>query len=336
LFFPANTKLFSMSEENPVISDPKPLIEITADASQNRPLVPGPSPGIAPEETITDKTIANAENGQKAKGENDDEDYSKYKKGDKIENFVILDIFFVEKNYIIFSSDDAPQGIRYYYNGDDLGRNLKKIQTPLSKLVASLDIVGEKSKYQYNIASVYAICFNGDTDGAQGLINLIFEQSTLNVKTRTMGKINYLGFCLGITLIGLIASVIAQYWLDTHYSAALYYFKIAVLGSVGGFISIAIKVSRSDINFDKSYQLQIFSAISREFIGIFSALAIYLFIKSGLVIGMLTASNNVYVFYAFAVLAGFSESFVPDFFGVIEKKTITGQTQQKDNDSPSK
>jgi hypothetical protein len=38
------------------------------------------------------------------------------------------------------------------------------------------------------------------------------------------------------------------------------------------------------------------------------------------------------VFYAFAILAGFSETFVPDFFNVIEQKTVRSQTQQKQSD----
>lgn|GEM_PF-6207544 len=191
--------------------------------------------------------------------------------------------------------------------------------------------MGEKGKFQYDIASVYAICFNGDPEGATDLIKVIYYQSNLNERTRTNGKINYLVYCLGIALVGLTACVWFQYNLAPKYALALFYLKIASLGGIGGFISIAIKVSRSDMNFDKNKTLQVLSAVSREFIGIFSALAIYLFIKANLVIGIMSTAGP-YVFYAFAVLAGFSETFVPDFFGVIEKKTISGQSQEKQTD----
>lgn len=287
----------------------------------------GPAPGIAP----TQPNATDLNNAGTTNGNNGFKPFSDYNEGDTIRGMVILDIFFSDENYIIFAEKDSPEGVRYFFTAEKCGEELRKIQAELSKLIAGLAITGEKGKYQYNIASVYAICFNGDPDGAKDLIKVIFEQSNLNDRTRTMGKINYLAYCLGIALVGIVVCICLQYNLNPTYAAALLYTKIAVLGSIGGFISIAIKVSRADMNFDKNTTLQILSAISREFIGIFSALAIYLFIRSNLVIGVLSSANPA-VFYAFAILAGFSETFVPDFFNVVEKKTISSQTQQRQSD----
>ena len=284
------------------------------------------APGIRPPSdngTPTPETKATVDD----VGENP---YNNYKKGDTFKGEIIDDVYFVDEKYIIFKCVGTPPGIIYDYKGEECQNNLKKIQSNLSKLLASLSLAGEKEKYLYNIASVYAICFNGDTDGANLLIRQIYMQSTLYDRTLTIGKINYLAYCLGISIAAVIAATVMQYVLNQEFKGALLYFKIGTLGSIGGFISIAIKVGNSNMNFDKSIPLQILSAVSREFIGIFSALAIYIFIKSNLVVGAVATSGNPYLFYAFAILAGFSESFIPDFFKVIETKNLGQQNNQAD------
>jgi hypothetical protein len=266
-----------------------------------------------------DNTPGNNANGNQ--NESGDGDFSKLNPGSVYKGQTILDILFVTEQYIIFTTVAGPAQVTYYYNDDKCEGYISKIQKDLIKLIAALKLNNELAANYYYLASIYAVCLGGDPDGAKELISALYAQSSLGEEIRKKGKINYLTYCLGMALLAIAASLVFHYTLkNSRFVDALLYIKIATLGSVGGYISIAIKVSTTIYKFDKSSWLQILSATSRIFISMFSAVAIYIFIHSKLILGVFADVHSDSIYYAFALLAGFSETFIPDVFGVIEKQ----------------
>jgi hypothetical protein len=258
-------------------------------------------------------------------------DFLNLSPGDTYKGETILDVLFVTEKYIIYTTVQTPKKLNYYYSDDKCGENLTRIQKELVKLIAALRINDELEDNCYYIGSIYSICFDGDIEGAKELIAALYSQSSIGEEIRKKGKINYLSFCLSLTLLAIALSIILHYWTDKIYIDFTRYFLIATFGSIGGFMSIAIKISYSKYNFDKDKTVQILSAISRIFISMFSAVAVYIFIQSNLLLGLLKQADNVFVFYSFAILAGFSETLIPDIFKIVEK-----QTTDKLNNPPGK
>jgi hypothetical protein len=180
------------------------------------------------------------------------------------------------------------------------------------------------------VASIYSVSLGGNPARAKILINDLYEQTIEAEKTRRTGKINYLLFCVLIAVIAIGTCLIIKYMVaDVKYAALVKFILVATFGAIGGYLSIAIKVSTSYYNFDKGWCLQILSAGSRMVISMFSAVAIYTIIQSRLALGVFADINNNYLFYAFAILSGFSETFIPDVFNVLEKKTAEKLNEKK-------
>jgi len=244
------------------------------------------------------------------------------KLGDTCNGDTIGNIFYVNSDFIVFTPKDEPYTIAFYAVNDACEGPLKKVRKDIVKLISLLKLNNDfESRIGY-LAAIYAVVMGGDPDGAQEMIQALYRQSSLGERTRTSGKVSYLLFCLILTIISIIACLIIKYRVTgVIYAPMVMFILVATFGSIGGYISIAIKVSTTYYNFDKDLWLQILSACSRIFISMFSAVAIYAIIQSKLALGVFAEIHNNYLYYAFAILSGFSETFIPDVFNVLEKQT---------------
>ncbi|HSC38559.1 MAG TPA: hypothetical protein VLD19_11820, partial [Chitinophagaceae bacterium] len=69
--------------------------------------------------------------------------------------------------------------------------------------------------------------------------------------------------------------------------------------------------------------LQLLSSLSRIFISMLSGIIVYALIQSDFLLGFLKKEGNnqiIYIYYVLAVVSGFSETFIPDVLGGVEKK----------------
>ena len=104
-------------------------------------------------------------------------------------------------------------------------------------------------------------------------------------------------------------------------------FTIATFGSLGGFLSVSINVNKLDLDIDGGANIQILTGFSRIFISMISSLIIFVIIKSDLALGIINDVKNNNIFYALAVISGFSETFVPNIIKNIEsEKTFANKT----------
>jgi hypothetical protein len=249
-------------------------------------------------------------------------DFEKLGAGCEFHGDIIAKIIFGSKDFVIYTTEKYPERVRYFVANDTCEENLKEILVDLVKLNFELKLNGELEENCSYIAAIYMLTFVGRISDAKELIAKLSNETSVGQDIRKRGKVNYLAYCLGFAVVAVLSAVVLKYTLSSRFEEAFNYYKIAVCGSIGGFLSISIKLRSATYSFDRCNTLQILSAVSRIFISMFSAVIVYFFIQSNFLLGFLNNVPNHFLFYCFAFIAGFSETFVPDIFGIAEKKTV--------------
>ena len=246
------------------------------------------------------------------------------KVGDEATDGHIAKIYFATSSYIIYESLESPTTLSYQYTDDQIRKNLIQIMPMLGKLRTYLDSATERVSYFPQIASVYALCFDNDVAGANSMIENIILDIKKHRADRNNAQLTYLGICFLIVVLNIIAALFLKYNTNiTNDPGFWIYSKMALWGSFGGFLSITYKLNKYEYDFNASGLIRLLSAVSRIFIAMLSGLFMLALIKSNIALGFLStlSSSNPFVLYCFAVLAGFSESFVPDLLKVLETKS---------------
>jgi hypothetical protein len=257
-------------------------------------------------------------------------DYSLFKEGDSISGYKIKEIFYFSKNYIIYTPKEYKNKVVYDYNDKKICISvLSPISAKITEICGLKRKLKNKSKYNSAIASAFVECFDGNSD--KGLE--ILEKIEKHVKNDFINdaKIDYLTCTILFILINTIISM-ALYYTNNYanYGVLKEYFYIATFGSYGGFLSTILKVNKLNFKDYEYRNLLCFLSVSRVFLSMLSSVIIYILIKSNLLIGIANNANNVYVFYIFAVVAGYSETFIPDILTKIESNS----TQEQQNNAP--
>lgn len=88
--------------------------------------------------------------------------------------------------------------------------------------------------------------------------------------------------------------------------------RVATCGALGGALSVSLGFAKFDIDIDASWITNILIGASRIFIAITAAIFAYFAVESGLLLTALRSENTPYGVYVIAMIAGFSEMFVPN------------------------
>lgn len=129
-----------------------------------------------------------------------------------------------------------------------------------------------------------------------------------------------------IILLGFIY-LVAQFKGDKSFDSILILFQVAACGALGGSLSVARGVRKLEIDPDSHWAMNALTGGSRILIAIVGSLFVYFEIASKLILGTLFLSGDElpYAIYAFSIVAGFSESFVPN----ILSKVSVEKSEQK-------
>lgn len=157
---------------------------------------------------------------------------------------------------------------------------------------------------------------------AQGSIEL--AQSVIDEGERKMlrlknieGKLHYLSSCM-ITMLVIVIIALFVFNLKGISLEFLTYLSVIVCGSIGSFLSVTVNLGKVEVDVDAPWSLNIISGISRILIGIISSLLIYFLIKANIIFGVVAQSNSEYAILAICILAGFSETLIPNILKKIE------------------
>ena len=113
------------------------------------------------------------------------------------------------------------------------------------------------------------------------------------------------------------ATVLSHITLPTDH---LFVSWIVACGSLGAFLSVSLNLQRLQIDPEAPRLMNTISAVSRIIIGMIGAVFVFLVIKGNLILGLLADLKNPAAILAIAVLAGFSETFVPNALRGWDKK----------------
>ena len=251
-------------------------------------------------------------------------DTSIFKVGSKdpTTNTTIEEIYYHTEDYVIFK---ANQKLRYYIADENVPKdkqvhrkNLRKVDLELG-LVYSLQ--PEKVKGFGSITNQVARgmrqALAGEIDNAKILLT---EARNRLIQLRCLqGRLQYLYIAFCTALLPLVPLLCVKFFnLFPDLPEIGLYLKIMTFGAIGGILSVSLNVWKLEIDLDASRNFNFAAGISRIFIAIAAGIVTYYAIKAKLILG--TLQDNDYGTYVAIIVAGFSESFIPNIIRKISKE----------------
>ena len=236
----------------------------------------------------------------------------------------ITQIYYRNNDYIIYSTDNHSNVA--YTTSDITKYNNSDI---LKQLIYTTNLIDDKDrkKYSNRIASAYKECFDGNSKNAITILKSIdkIAERRKTIKNRLV----YLLSASLFVILNIVISVI-MFLINTDnetYKTIFNLFLIATFGSIGGIMSISLRIKTLNLEVDGKHFIHITNAIFRIFISMLSSIVIYEVIKANILLGILNQGNENH-FYVFAVLSGFSETFIPNLLKSIENNVENNEKDE--------
>jgi hypothetical protein len=250
----------------------------------------------------------------------------------------VLHVFNRTDDYVIFEIKETGQIT--YRTTSSFPDNTGQIDLLLDKVEYYLDdsigkyyiwnkLVSHKNlwnEYRNTMADVYFLCLDakeGNIETAKGLLNSIAPE--LEENTYSHSKLYYLLPCLFAVSIAVWVSLCCKHHtihLDPESKHMIY---MITFGGIGGLFSVAININKHQEKVNRLIGAHVLAGVFRMLIAMMSGLIIYVFFKSKLIaIGNGVATGNEaydhFANYMVAIVAGFSESLVPNLIRKTEAK----------------
>ena len=251
--------------------------------------------------------------------------YYRYAEGDLFSGDVIGEIYSASKDYIIYRRK-GDKCITYYYDDNipDFKANLTKMGHLITKVKACIGYENKDKRYLRMVAWFYKQCLLGNTEIANKICNKILSISCSFRKNTA--RLYYLVSCLAVVALLLIFSFVQDVYIQSNYLEP--YLKLMFYGSLGGFVSVSMSIKKLDLDIDYFSWSHTVYGVFRIIISMASAIISYLLIKSGLILSNLE-TGNIYIYYLFAVVAGFSESFIPNLLKKMDDYGVNSDINSK-------
>lgn len=242
----------------------------------------------------------------------------RYREGQTIHNYIIEKIYFAnyDKNFIIIKAKDNNEIMVF-------GATPKKIVHLLSECnYLTKNFVRSKKKkemFEYQRAIAINTYLIGEEEKSKEILKELL--SKLQEKIVIKKKLWYIGIYLSIIIFMICLSIFGNYieFLEQY----IKYIKIATFGTFGGFIALNVKLNEIKFDISESSMSYVMISLYKLVFAMISSIISYFFIESELILSVIknNNSNNLYLIYTIATLAGFSESLLPNMFKNIEKDT---------------
>lgn len=244
----------------------------------------------------------------------------KFKKGQIVSLGKITKIYTRSSKFVIYETNDSGN-VAYYLNDDTKTEHISELKPLIIEIDSLTQTIREKKKYAQRKSAALVECFYDRPEAAKkvlkSLIVGIKEDRTL--KSRLIYVVSALIFVILNLFIALIINTSLKSKLHEQF---ILFFTIATFGSLGGLISILIKNVKLNLDIQGNKTIQIIDSCSRIFLSMISSIIIYVFIKSNIILGIVNDLNNIYVIYSFAIIAGFSETFIPELINKTEESNL--------------
>lgn len=211
------------------------------------------------------------------------------------------------ENYIIYESDN---NVLHYDEGE--GDLITKKISPISFEMAVIKIlIGNNISRNENtlIALAWKESFEDNIENSKKILQTLTKQ--LLVK----GKMTYVLSSFFTVLLTLaIALIVNNVLAENPLPKDITIPNICLLGSIGGFISILIKLNKLYLD-SHSKKLNVIAGVSRILISISSALVFYFAYKSRIILAFfdsITQEEEIYLIMVCSIIIGFMERFIPE------------------------
>lgn len=205
---------------------------------------------------------------------------------------------------------------------DDLTipKRFDAVRVNFAKLKGLLYKANDDTSLKTRIAHIISHALRGNPEEA----NKQFEELILEINAFYSKQFNhrlrYLITILLLTLIQIAFSItlcIYDFFCQCSEIRTLVF--VVTAGSIGGFLSISRRLRNTVFEKDVRPSLYVIYGIERVFISIFGAVVIYFAIRSNIVFGMVKdLPEPVTGYIVFSILAGFSETFIPNLLIKLE------------------
>jgi hypothetical protein len=213
--------------------------------------------------------------------------------------------------------------------------DLKEKETQYSELIAILSKTNSASKdFTFPFSNFKGSVASDLTRGVTG--NYQEAVSSLNTTLSRINKIKTLmaRVAYWLTLIipfSLVFGFFLYFEKGENYSqkitpTLIFALKCAVLGMLGGAISATIQIHNLDVDIEAPQRGIITLALSRLFLAASTGFASFYVLESGL-FGILSSPKGASGYYAIAMIAGFSEHFVPNLLVQFAKDKTASSTK---------
>lgn len=228
----------------------------------------------------------------------------------------------------LFLDDTDPAGYTKYW------ANYNLIRPTLDKLKRVLYKCGNDASVRSIRGSLIAHGLNNPEDAKIQLQHLIDSINT-NYKEIFEKRILYLGSAFLILILFCLTSAFIKYQsiegtIDVKFKSLVLTLYVATGGVIGGFISVSYRLK--NLTFEKEVDNFYFFIYGTErlVISILASIVLFMSIKSNFVFGALGSSTNAtYGYILLGVVAGFSETLIPNLMEKMEKQGLQSKDEVK-------
>ena len=267
---------------------------------------------------------------EKTKGSHDP---LNYKEGSNDPDGMKIEVVYTRTDeYVIYR---GKKGVLQYYIADE---NLPKDKRIYSKRI--LEIGSEMARvYSFQpqelrrvelinkqIGRAMTQCFEGKIDFSK---KLLVDATRRLIRLRCLQtRLNYLFSAAFTASVPFVMVMLIKFFnLFPSLPEFSLYSKIFAFGALGGFLSVSLNVWQLDVDLDAGRVFNFAAGCSRIFIAIAAAFVAYYAIRAKLIFG--TIQDNHYGTYVALIVAGFSESFIPNILSNLSEKVKEKETEKK-------
>lgn len=269
----------------------------------------------------------------------EDKPYSKYKIGEVIDGSIIEKIYSYDddREYIVFL-EKSTYMVKYSSSQEENDNKIYKIISNINKINDLLIDIGDTNltkKHSNFIATSMMKCLNKNDNCDD--INKQLEIKSQNIinQRQVKGQLEYAVVCVKFVITNIIVSIILNILeielIKYVHKEIITLFYVATFGSIGGFISVARELKNLNLNFEGIPKIYKINACLRIFIAMSAGVISYLLVKSKTIVGFLDEETINYTIFLFAVIAGWSEHFVPDMLEKVEWNLNNKNNEEENN-----
>lgn len=249
----------------------------------------------------------------------DEKEYVQYQIGDEFYGEIIKSIFYARKNHFLYQTVGS-EGIAYAVSNPK--GNLSGIIKCLVSFNRRLQRPIDKKRFVFKVATAMHLAYEAKEKESVAMCNELIEDIKEYANNLRNGRVTYLLTVVTLLVLAWLAVIVWDLFpIAEQISDSKGLVGAALLGLTGGFFSIVTGLNNIDFYYENSKKVFALTGLSRVIISTLAGVLLFVMVKSNLVLGFLTdtENSNPYVILVFATVAGFSESFIPNILNSIEK-----------------